>query len=78
MAEDTATQKPSAGWISFVKKYAIDRLVFYENFEDVHEAIAHEKRLKKWRRDWKIRLVEIENPDWEDLSKNWHGLDEIR
>lgn len=61
----------------FVRKYAIDRLVFYQSFYNVKEAIAQEKRLKRWWRAWKIRLIEELNPEWEDLSKNWHGIDEV-
>ena len=51
----------------FTSKYSIKRLVYYEQFEDVNYAIAHEKRLKSWRRAWKIKLIETMNPDWDDL-----------
>jgi putative endonuclease len=46
----------------------VDRLVYYEPFDDAVSAITREKQLKKWRRDWKVRLIEQDNPDWEDLS----------
>ena len=51
----------------FTKKYGLDRLVYYEVFEDIENAILREKQLKKWHRDWKIGLIEKENPDWLDL-----------
>jgi putative endonuclease len=51
----------------FSAKYGVDRLVWYETYERIDEAIAREKALKKWRRDWKIRLIEEMNPDWSDL-----------
>lgn len=44
------------------------RLVWYEAYNQITEAIAGEKALKKWRRDWKIRLIEEMNPEWEDLD----------
>ena len=53
---------------SFTKKYAVDRLVWYEVHPTMESAIGREKRLKTWRREWKIRLIEKENPTWEDLS----------
>jgi putative endonuclease len=46
----------------FTATYAIDRLVWYETYDRIDEAIGREKSLKKWRRDWKIRLIEDENP----------------
>ncbi|WP_449254796.1 GIY-YIG nuclease family protein [Bosea sp. (in: a-proteobacteria)] len=51
----------------FTQKYGIDRLVWYEEYPTAQEAIAREKDLKKWRRDWKIRLIEENNPLWSDL-----------
>ncbi len=51
----------------FTKKYGVSRLVYYEQFGDVEFAIQREKRLKKWPRTWKIRLIEAVNPDWHDL-----------
>jgi putative endonuclease len=55
----------------FTKRYRVKRLVYFELFGDVHEAIAREKNLKRWRRDWKIALIEEQNPEWDDL---WVGL----
>lgn len=51
----------------FTKKYSVHRLVYYELFADMYNAITREKRLKKWRRAWKIRLIEEKNPRWDDL-----------
>ena len=53
----------------FVKKYGVYRLVHVEEFASPQDAIAREKRLKEWHRDWKIRLIEENNPDWSDLSR---------
>ena len=51
----------------FTATYGVDRLVWYEAYSDVTEAIRREKQIKKWRRDWKIALIENDNPDWHDL-----------
>jgi putative endonuclease len=52
----------------FVKQYRVYRLVHVEAFATALEAIAREKQLKNWQRDWKIRLIEENNLDWSDLS----------
>ena len=52
----------------FTKDYGVRRLVHVETFEDMPSAIAREKQLKRWHRDWKINLIEAENPNWEDLA----------
>ncbi len=51
----------------FTKKYKVKDLVYYEQANDVNEAIIREKQLKKWNRQWKINLIEKENPGWLDL-----------
>ncbi|MCK1744890.1 GIY-YIG nuclease family protein [Bradyrhizobium sp. 139] len=51
----------------FSKRYSIDRLVWFEIYDDPVTAIEREKELKKWRREWKIRLIEEQNPRWIDL-----------
>ncbi|MCL2335438.1 MAG: GIY-YIG nuclease family protein [Endomicrobia bacterium] len=51
----------------FTKKYNLKTLVYYEMFQDIDKAIAREKILKDWHRDWKIRLIENTNPEWKDL-----------
>jgi putative endonuclease len=49
------------------KKYNVVKLVYYEQYDSIENAIQREKRLKKWNRQWKIRLIEERNPDWDDL-----------
>jgi len=56
-----------AGAKSFTKRYKIDRLVYFEEYQDPNEALAREKEIKKWRREKKNALVEAFNPKWEDL-----------
>lgn len=51
----------------FTKKYKVHMLVYYELHSDVIQAIAREKEIKKWRRIWKLKLIEKNNPDWKDL-----------
>ncbi len=58
----------------FSYKYNCTRLVWYEVHEDVRAAIQREKSLKRWYRDWKIDLVERENPTWRDLFFEMSGL----
>jgi putative endonuclease len=52
---------------SFTKRYEVVRLVYFEAFDQIEQAIQREKRLKKWPRAWKISLIEKDNPDWIDL-----------
>ena len=54
----------------FTKKYGIHLLVYYELTPDVNSAIKREKQLKKWRRKWKLELIEKMNPNWNDLYQN--------
>ena len=51
----------------FTQKYSVYKLVYYEQHATMPDAIVREKRLKKWNRAWKIRLIEERNPDWADL-----------
>jgi putative endonuclease len=53
----------------FTARYNVNALVYFEIFDDPVSAIAREKRLKKWNREWKIQLIESKNPNWVDLSK---------
>jgi putative endonuclease len=52
----------------FVRQYRVHRLVHVETFDDPESAIQREKRLKKWNRAWKIRLIEENNPQWDDQT----------
>lgn len=58
---------------SFSKRYGVNKLVRFEMYDDIHPAIAREKALKKWRRDWKIRLIEESYPAWDDLYAGLAG-----
>lgn len=58
---------------SFTKEYGVVKLVYFEQFDDPENAIKREKRLKKWKRDWKIALIEKDNPDWNDLYPETAG-----
>ena len=51
----------------FTKKYWVDRLVYYEAHDDAVVAAQRERAMKRWRRDWKIQLIEKDNPTWRDL-----------
>ena len=51
----------------FTKKYGVKMLVWYNAYGDINDAIAQEKRIKRWRRDWKKNLIERDNPHWIDL-----------
>jgi len=53
----------------FTAKYNVKQLVYYEEFQYVLDAIAREKQLKNWHREWKINLIEEENPNWNNLWK---------
>jgi putative endonuclease len=55
----------------FTKKYGLKMLVHLETFPSIADAIAREKQLKRWHRDWKINLINEHNPDWKDLSVEW-------
>jgi len=57
----------------FARKYRIHRLVYFEAFEDVHEALAWEKRVKSWRREKKVALIERHNSAWDDLAAGWYA-----
>jgi len=57
----------------FTSKYHVHRLVHFEETEDVYSAIEREKALKKWNRDWKVKLIERGNPEWRDLYEDIVG-----
>ena len=54
----------------FVARYGVVRLVWFDEYELIIDAIAREKAIKKWPRQWKIKLIEERNPDWQDIT--WH------
>ena len=55
----------------FSKTHGCRRLVWFETHATMPGAIQREKRIKRWRRDWKLALIEAENPQWRDLSDGW-------
>lgn len=59
----------------FTEAYNCDRLVWFENHQDVAKAIAREKQLKGWRREKKLALIEKMNPAWVDLSREWYDVE---
>lgn len=54
----------------FTSKYNINKLIYYEIFEDINEAIKREKQIKNWHREWKMNLIKSKNPEFEDLYKS--------
>ncbi|BEV01016.1 GIY-YIG nuclease family protein [Novosphingobium olei] len=66
LAARMAQHRQGAG-SAFCRKYGISRLVLAERHASIEEAIAREKALKAWKREWKIRLIEQANPSWDDL-----------
>ncbi len=57
----------------FSKRYNVDKLVYFEETEDVMIALNREKQLKNWHRGWKENLIKSTNPEWKDLSAGWYG-----
>jgi putative endonuclease len=55
----------------FTDKYKVHTLVYYETHGNIRDAITAEKRIKRWKRAWKVRLIEKINPGWKDLSEDW-------
>jgi putative endonuclease len=58
----------------FSKQYGCKMLVWYERHATMTDAIAREKQIKNWRRDWKLALIEAENLEWRDLSDGWFDV----
>jgi len=56
--------------VGFTKKYKVNKLVYFETTNDINSAILREKQMKKWKREWKLKLIEKENPCWIDLYDN--------
>ncbi|MEM9839608.1 MAG: GIY-YIG nuclease family protein [Pseudomonadota bacterium] len=67
-------QHRSGEWTGFTERYGVHRLVWYETHGDISAAIVREKRIKRWRRVWKLRLIEDINPNWNDLYPALLGL----
>ncbi len=65
LAQHKTGEKPG-----FTTRYHLDRLVWFEHFRDIRDAITCEKRLKGWRRERKIEVIERTNPKWHDLSRD--------
>lgn len=55
----------------FTKKYGLDKLMYFETFQYINDAIKREKNMKKWKRQWKIELIEEDNKFWKDLAIDW-------
>ena len=58
----------------FTARYGIDRLVYFEHTNNIHDAIAREKQIKGWRRAKKVALIESMNPGWKDLAADWYAM----
>ena len=58
----------------FTERYEVNRLLYYEVYSLIGEAIKREKQLKGWRREKKITLIETKNPQWKDLSRDWDDM----
>ena len=56
----------------FTQKYGVSLLIYFEEFQLVQQAIERENNLKKWKRTWKLKLIEEVNPNWSDLAKDWY------
>ncbi len=56
----------------FTQKYGVSMLVYFEEFQQVEQAIEREHNMKKWKRNWKLKLIEEDNPYWNDLAKDWY------
>jgi putative endonuclease len=58
---------------AFTRKYRMHRLVYFQSFQNVGDAIARETEIKGWRREKKVALIQADNPTWEDLADGWGG-----
>ena len=56
--------------VGFTNKYQVHRLVYVERHETIAGAAAREHQMKRWKRDWKLRLIEQDNPEWRDLYED--------
>jgi putative endonuclease len=58
---------------AFTRKYRVHRLVYFQSFQNVGDAIARETEIKGWRREKKLAFIHTDNPTWEDLAEGWGG-----
>jgi putative endonuclease len=61
----------------FTRRYGVKRLVYFETYHDVGDAIIRERRIKEWQRAWKVALIERDNPFWEDLAVTLLGFEPL-
>ncbi|MFC1563767.1 GIY-YIG nuclease family protein [candidate division KSB1 bacterium] len=59
----------------FTKKYKLKKLVYYEEYDYINDAIKREKQLKNWHRDWKVNLIRSNNPEFCDFAQDWFETD---
>ncbi|GAB1858638.1 GIY-YIG nuclease family protein [Flavobacteriaceae bacterium MHTCC 0001] len=57
---------------AFTAKYNCNKLIYFEEFVNGREAEIRERQFKKWKREWKLKLIEVMNPSWMDLTLNWN------
>lgn len=69
--ERRVAEHKNKNYQGFTAKYNVNMLVYFEEHDTYDEAVTREKQLKKWKRIWKLNLIEKENPDWKDLSADW-------
>ena len=61
----------------FTCRYGVKRLAYFETYDDISDAIVRERRVKEWKRAWKIQLIERDNPFWEDLAVSVLGFEPL-
>jgi putative endonuclease len=70
-------QHRTGAFSGFTADHGVTRLMWFEIHDDIEAAIVREKRIKGWRRDWKIELIESSNPDWNDLAVGVLGFEPL-
>jgi putative endonuclease len=63
---------------SFSAQYNVDKLVYFEEYASAEKARERELQLKNWKRNWKIELIEKDNPIWQDLSDGWYDAEDLK
>ena len=69
--EARISEHKAGAFDGFTARYRVHRLVYYQSFSNILPAIRREKQIKRWRREKKVALIEIDNPTWEDLAEGW-------